>query len=140
MPNSATLKLKECARRLLACEAAAAKPGGAKNSTAFRVCEKLHLALAKLMGAMGFRALLSRALALASAEVHWLGALHIKADGTLEGLEEVDTKRDRDEIAEGEVVLVAHLLGLLVTFIGPELTLQLVQEAWPKAALDDLDS
>jgi hypothetical protein len=36
-------------------------------------------------------------------------------------------------------VLLAQLLGLLVAFIGKNLTLRLVGEVWPKAALDDLD-
>jgi hypothetical protein len=34
------------------------------------------------------------------------------------------------------VVLVAQLLGLLVTFIGEDLTLGLVREIWPKLSLD----
>ena len=31
----------------------------------------------------------------------------------------------------------AHLLGLLVTFIGASLTVRLVGEAWPDALLDE---
>ncbi|HVK09314.1 MAG TPA: hypothetical protein VM597_11100, partial [Gemmataceae bacterium] len=33
--------------------------------------------------------------------------------------------------SEGGVEVVAHLLGLLVTFIGEPLTLRLVRDAWP---------
>jgi len=31
------------------------------------------------------------------------------------------------------------LLGLLVTFVGEELTLRLVREVWPKLPLSNLD-
>jgi len=34
---------------------------------------------------------------------------------------------------------VAHLLGLLVTFIGEPLALRLVGDAWPDAAVDETD-
>lgn len=100
-----------------------------------RVCERLRESLGKFLGVGGFHALLSRALAIADTEVPWLGVLQIKADGALEGLEEVEAKFDARELAEGEVVLVAQLLGLLLTFIGPALTLRLLQDIWPK--MDD---
>jgi hypothetical protein len=32
------------------------------------------------------------------------------------------------------------LLGLLVAFIGENLTVRLLREVWPKVPLDDLDS
>ena len=59
-------------------------------------------------------------------------------DGSLAGLSP-DDGLDQDERADGEVVLVAHILGLLVTFIGEALMLRMVNDAWPKARLDDLD-
>jgi hypothetical protein len=71
------------------------------------------------MGNTGFHALLSRALALANAEVPWLRAVHVKADGSLEGLDEPGKRKwTRKEIAEGALFLLAQLLGLLVAFIG----------------------
>jgi predicted transglutaminase-like cysteine proteinase len=36
-------------------------------------------------------------------------------------------------------LLLAQLLGLLVAFIGEDLTLRLVREVWPKLSLNDLD-
>src|ERR1043166_7359050 len=137
LPNSATPKLKEFAGRLLAIEASSGNPGDAKNPTVFRVCEKLRGPLGKLTGVRGFRSLLSRALALAGVEVPWLRGMHIRADGCLEGLAELEGELDRSAIGMGEVVLVAHLLELLVTFIGPALTLGLLREIWPK--LENLD-
>lgn len=104
----------------------------------FGVCEKLRQPLSMLAGVAGFRSLLSRALALAGDEVRWLKAVHVKADGSLEGLDEAQLSDA--EIAAGEAVLVARLIGLLVTFIGEALTVHLVQEAWPEASLGGLDS
>ncbi|HEV8604904.1 MAG TPA: hypothetical protein VGQ99_06040 [Tepidisphaeraceae bacterium] len=139
MPNSATPTLNELAKRLLAYEAGAGRRAGANSSAAFRACEKLRQPLGQLLGIAGFRALFSRALALASDGVPWLRALHIKADGCLEGLSELEAQLEEDGIAAGELVLVARLLELLVTFIGPALTLRFIQDAWPKGSFDDLD-
>lgn len=83
------------------------------------------------MGNIGFKALLSRALALAAAEIPSLRTWQINADGSFERAEGVG--------AEGGVVLVAQLFGLLATFIGEELTLRLVREVWPKAPFDKSD-
>jgi hypothetical protein len=135
--NSDTPKLKKIARRLLAHDEALGKPAGTKDSESFHVCEKLREPLSRLTGVGGFRSLLSRALALAGAEVPWLRALHIKADGSLEGLGQLETKLDSREVAGGEVALVSQLLGLLITFIGPALTLQLLHDIWPE--MNDLE-
>jgi hypothetical protein len=81
---------------------------------------------------------MSRALTLASDEVRWLKAVHVNADGSLEGLD--DAQLTDAEIAEGEAVLVAQLIGLLVTFIGATLTLQLLRQAWPEASRGGLGS
>ena len=139
MPNGPLPTLTELAKRLLADEALADKRSSASQPAAFRVCEKLRQPLGQLLGVAGFRALFSRALALANEEVPWLRALHIKADGTLEGLGELEAELDEDGIESGELVLVARLLELLVTFIGPALTLRFIQDVWPKASFDDLD-
>ena len=121
-------------------ESAAAKPAGVNNSPAFRVCEKLRQPLSRLAGVAGFRSLLSRALALANDEVRWMKAIHVRADGSLEGLDEAQAQLSETEIADGEIVLIAQLIGLLATFIGEELTLRLVQESWPDAAFDDMNT
>lgn len=137
MPKSATPQLKELARRLLVFECALSKTPELGGCGAFRVCGKLRGPLGKLMGTGGFRALLSRALVLAGGEVPWLLALRLKADGTLEGLDELEPRLDASSVAEGDVILVAQLLGLLLTFLGPALTLRLLQDIW--AELDDLN-
>src|SRR5688500_6080770 len=132
MSNRATPKLKQLARRLLAYELESSKPADAKDPAAFHVCEKLRARLGRLLGANGFRMLLTRAKALAGAEVPWLLALQIKDDGSLAGLDELEGKFKTQTAAEGEVVLVAQLLSLLVTFVGEELTLRFLSDIWPE--------
>jgi hypothetical protein len=131
--------MRNFAKRLMAYETSRNKSSETKTPAAFHVCEKLRPHLATLVGNGGIRALLSRALALAKAEVPWLRAVHVKADGSLEGWEELRAQLDPDEFFDGRVVLVAQLLGLLVAFIGESLTLRLVCEVWPKVPLNDLN-
>ncbi|MBR7621462.1 hypothetical protein JKL49_18870 [Phenylobacterium sp. 20VBR1] len=95
-------------------------------TAAFVVIEKLGPQFGALMGAAGFRALLSRALVLATAEVAWLSDLKVKVDGLIEGLNELKAQANPEEIADGGIVLLARLLGLLVTLIGEDLTLHLL--------------
>jgi hypothetical protein len=132
MPNSGAPKMKEFSLRLLAYESASGNPANAKDSVAFCVCEKLRGQLTKIIGVGGFSALVSRALALAGAEVPWLRALQNNSDGSLKGLHELEAKLDSDAVTEGQVILLSQLLELLVTFVGPTLTLQFLQDIWPK--------
>ena len=131
--------MRNLAERLIAHETTENKSSETKNPAAFLVGEKLRPQLATLMGNVGFRALLSRSLALTNAEVPWLRAVHVNADGSFEGLDELGAQVDSDDIFEGRVVLLAQLLGLLVAFIGEDLTLRLVREVWPKLSLNNLD-
>ena len=135
----ATPEMRDFAEHLIAYEAKGSQSSETKSSAAFLVCEKLRLHLTALMGNVGFRALLSRALALANAEVPWLHAVHVKADCSFGGLDELGGQVGPEKIAEGSVVLLAQLLGLLVAFIGGSLTLRLVREMWPKIPLNDSD-
>lgn len=139
MSNPATPLMRNFARRLVGYEGRESAPSLPQTPAAFRSCEKLRLHLVNVLGAAGFRTLLMRALALAATEVPWLRAVQVQADGPLEGLEDLQAKLDRDEFLEGGVVLLAQLLGLLVTFIGGNLTARLVREIWPKVPLNDLD-
>jgi hypothetical protein len=103
------------------------------------VSEKLSGSLSPLVGVSGYRSLLSRALALSKTEVTWLKAVNVTVDKSLEGLAEAEAHVSSVEVANGEAILIAHLLGLLVTFIGESLTLRLVQDVWPKGMSRDFD-
>jgi len=131
---------RNLARRLLTYEAAVGRSSEPTESAAFRVCEKLRVPLSALAGVAGFRSLLSRALALARAEAPSLSAVEVGADGSLKGLDELGPQKDKDMSGEGGALLIAQLLGLLLTFIGEGITLRLVQNVWPESAFDDRDS
>jgi hypothetical protein len=131
--------MRSLAKQLIGYETRRNKSPKAKKPTAFHVSEKLRPHLATLIGNEGFRALLSRALALAKAEVAWLRAVHVRVDGTLEGVEAIPAPLDPTEFLEGRIVLLAQLLGLLVAFIGLSLTSRLMGEIWPQVALKNMD-
>jgi hypothetical protein len=131
--------MRDFAKRLIAYETRQGQSRGTKPHAVVLVCEKLRPHLAILMGNAGFRAVLSRALALAGAEVPWLRTLHVNPDGSLERVIDHAAQVAPDEMADGNIVLLAQLLGLLVTFIGEVLTLQLVRDVWPKLPLKDLN-
>jgi hypothetical protein len=131
--------MRNFTKRLMAYETLGNKSSGTNTPAGFRIWEKLRPHLATLMGDGGFRALLTRALALASAEAPALQAVRVKADGTLEGLEELQAQVDANQFFECNTVLLAQLLGLLVAFIGENLTLRLMREVWPKVPFSNLD-
>jgi hypothetical protein len=129
--------LKALARRLHASERNSGPPKPATDATTFRVCARLSTALSALTGVAGFRALLDRATALASADLPWFASLRVNTDGSLERASDIAVHLSPEDSAEGESVLVAHLLGLLVVFIGGEVTLHLLRDLWPNETFGD---
>ena len=129
-------EIRNLARLLATSERGEKKHSKNKVPPAFHECEKLRPHFVVLLGVGGFRALLLRSLDLASAEVPWLRKVQVKADGSLEGSEEIQ-QLDPDEFFEGRAILLAELLGLLVAFIGKNLTLRLLREVWPGIAISD---
>ncbi len=133
------------ARRLLTHEAADSLGQEYRLEAAGAACEKLRIYLSKLIGQEGFRTLLVRALTLTTVQFPRLSAVHVGADGSLAGLRVaagIDSQEPQDDTAredtvEGAVALVAHLLALLVTFIGEDLTRRILGTVWPDFALDD---
>jgi hypothetical protein len=137
--SKASSQMRRFARRLMAYETTLRSefPEGAGRAT-FQVIDELRPQLVNLMGIDGLRGFLSRAIALGSEEVRWLRAVHVKADGALEGFEE-HAQLAPGQFAEGKVALLAQLLGMLVALIGVRLTLRLVLDVWPKLSLGDLN-
>ena len=126
--NRVTPKLRIYAAHLIAYEMSRDASSKSKPTAAFVVIEKLRPHFQPLMGAAGFRALMSRALMLANTEVAWLHQLQVRGDGSLEGLNEVEAEANPEEIATGGIALLARLLGLLVTLIGEDLTVRLISD------------
>ena len=131
--------MRDFARHLIAHEASERKKAGLPESAAFHVCDHLQPHLATLMGNAGYRALLVRALLLATDNVPWLRAVQVKPNGSLEALDDLGAQLAPEEFAEGQVALLAQLMGMLVAFIGDDLTLRLVRDVWshfPRRAIE----
>ncbi len=111
---------RELTRRLIASES---EDMGTEAGSAFRACEKLRRPLSMLLGTLGYRALIMRALTLAKRESSSLESVTVKDDGSLDGI-------DAEAEAVGSV-LTEHLLGLLLSFVGEAVTLRLLDDVWP---------
>jgi hypothetical protein len=131
--------MRTLAKRLMAYERPGDRSSGTTSPGAFYFNERLRPHLATLYGTAGYRSLLSHALVLADAEVPWLREMHMKADGSLEGLEALEAHLDPDEILEGKIALLSELLGSLVAYIGPSLTKHMVGDVWPQISLNRAD-
>jgi len=131
--------MRDLAHRLLVYEAGAGK---ASEPPAIRVYEKLRQSLGEFVGVAGFQSLASRALTLARPEVPSLSAALVAADGSLQGLGEIATQfgMGKDSTTDGEIILIARLLGLLRLFLGEALTLSLLRSTWPGEIFEDRKS
>ena len=121
---------REMAQRLLVFESGEHSPSEASASPAVHVCQKLGLPLSRLVGEAGSRALLARALTLAKREAEVLSPVKVTDDGTLAGW--------NGPAESASTVLVSHLLGLVVTFLGEALTLRLLHDVWPDRTISDV--
>jgi hypothetical protein len=132
-------QMRDLTQRLLTYEAGAGNTPESVESTILRVYEKLRGNLCLLAGAAGFYSLASRALTLARSEAPSLSAVQVAADGNLQGMSAIEpsTNVKTEGVYEGGVMLISRLLGLLLIFLGEALTMNLVRDAWPDAALDD---
>ena len=95
---------------------------------ATRMCTELCAGLSRWVGAMGYRALIDRALLLARAEHPALSSLSCHG-----GDEPVTMAAVRAhtaaEVTAGMVVLVATLIDLLSRIVGEEMAVELVNQA-----------
>ena len=110
-------------------------------AAATRTCTQLQAGLARWVGAMGYRALIDRALLLARAEHPALGSLSCHG-----GDQPLTTAAVRAhsaaEVTAGIVALVVTLIDLLSRIVGEEMAVQLVNQAMaasPRRALEHLD-
>ncbi len=134
MTNSGPPTLRLFAQELLESEATSPHHATAGTS-ADRVCEKLRRPLSTLAGDTGFHSLVHRALVMAKREVPALRDVHVGKNGALVGLTAIEPRSV--EVA-AELSLITHLLELVASFIGEELTMSLVRDAWRRATHDDL--
>jgi len=122
--------LRRFVRRVLVDATGVASPEQGQLVSAFdALCGQLHRQLQPLFGKTAVDALFVRAVHVAAAEFPWLRELVEKepcrADRmvSLAGIE-IDT------LEEGMAAVFAHNIGLLAAFVGEDLVLPLVQQAW----------
>ena len=134
--------MRDLAHRLLTYEADAHTTSEPLEPPALRVYEKLRQSLGEFVGVAGFQSLASRALTPARPDAPGLSAVRLTADGSLQGLSEIEAQFDidKDQAGEAGIILIARLLGLLRIFLGEALTISLLRNAWPGEALDDRNS
>jgi hypothetical protein len=134
---TAAPEMRDLAHRLLTYEADAGSGSEPTRSPTLRVYEKLRHSLIEFVGISGFQSLATRALTLTRPEAAGLGVLRIASNGSLEGLDEIDTHSDMVRGGDVGVLLIAHMLGLLRMFLGEALTLSLLRIAWSGEVFDD---
>src|SRR5579859_303854 len=112
--------MRDLAQRLLDYEASEGNTSEPVGSTTLRVYQKLRQSLGELAGSAGFHSLASRDLTLARSEAPSLSAVRVSADGNLEGMSSIEPPIDidKDRVYETGIVLISHLLGLLLIFLG----------------------
>ena len=129
MPSTAFAKAQETARQLLLIEA------GAEQSPLVCVWEKLRNHLGSLVGVAGFRTLLHRSLVIAQRRFGSLKKLSVADNGALVGFDEFATPLLPAQVKDASSALVGEVIVLLETFMGEELTRQLLEELWPQKKL-----
>jgi len=99
----------------------------------------LRQRLTALIGRDGFAALLNRALRLAQIEYPALEAVALdgQSETGLRGIDAVAQGHGGCNDAAGALAAVlAHIIGLLIVFIGEDIAVGLVYDAWPELAGD----
>ncbi len=96
-----------------------------------RVFEVLRVRLSLMLGAGGFATLLARTLALARTEFPWLAGVAADKNGSLTGrLGVAVQEQSPPEAVRGVAELLTRFATLLATFIGADLTNQLLEAVW----------
>lgn len=111
--------MQKLAHRLIAFE----ERGDPNSDAAIRVIEKLRNLLVRFSGPDGFGALSRRAIAMSRMEDPSLQGRTITPGGSMASLVGISQ--------ETGVLIIAHLLDLMSTFIGQALTISLLTETWP---------
>ena len=127
--------LRQLALRALAQRKGSTADAGALAAAAQRAYEDLTRVSAPLIGDVGVNALTGRTLYLAQRQYPWLVQTREPEewDGPFEQIVFCLERQDPAVATEAAGAVLATLAGLLVTFIGEPLTVQLLRKAWPDA-------
>jgi hypothetical protein len=116
-----------------------ASPDPPRLASAFnKLCDRLRDHLQPLFGTTAVTALFARALHVSTAEFPWLAKV-IGKNGDGCSMDVLPTIQDVDigTLPDGLATVLAHNIGLLSTFVGDDLVLPLVQEAWGTVMMAD---
>jgi hypothetical protein len=117
----------------LAATTGVAAPSAVQVGAAFDVlCAALRRRLYPVFGAVASRALFARAVHVTSAEFAWVAEV-LPADNdscSVEALRALDGTADPRAVQAGLAAILAHVIGLLSEFIGEDVVMPLVTEAW----------
>lgn len=124
---------RELASLLLAAAMSDQTDPAALPEVGARAFEKLCHELVELVTKVGSRALFARALYLTRPEFPFFAGVRAEPglDTALEGLHNILLDVEPEQAREGLAALLANLIGLLVTFIGEDLTLGVLAAVWP---------
>jgi hypothetical protein len=125
-------EIRDLAARLLAHETALRRQVAGKKTSAFLVGEKLRVPLSKLVGTMGYRSLMERALAIAKPQAPALEAFHVTADGLVES---AAATPEPTAAIEAETILLTQFFSLMTAFVGSGLVLTVIVNVWPDFAV-----
>ena len=109
----------------------------AGSAAAGRVFDKLSQRLAQLITPVGAEALLTRAVHLSRAEFPFLDGVPSAPNtrSLIERLRETAATVEPSQAHEGFVSVLGTLVGLLVSFIGEDLTFRLLRDVWPEVPM-----
>lgn len=110
---------------------------GTVAAAAERACQRFYGRLRPLVTLAGSQAFLSRSLHLAAREYPFLA--DVRAGPTdeecLQGLDHALRGIDSARATDAFVTVLSYMIGLLVTFIGHDLTMHAIREVWPDACI-----
>jgi len=132
-PNS--VAARQMAQKVLADCAGVNASAEAVGAAALRVYDQLARVSAQLIGQAGVEALTGRALHLAQLEYPWLVYTREpeQPEAPFSQIVVCLKRQDPAVASEAAAAVFGAITGLLVTFIGEPLTMQLLRKAWPDA-------
>lgn len=119
--------IRDWARRLIDSELDADPSSVQTELATLRVYEKLRRQLCAPVGVDAFQALASRALSVAKSRYPKLSTVHVTANGVLQGLGDIELPLETDEDDKVGIILIAELLGLVLTLLGEAATVRLIE-------------
>jgi hypothetical protein len=128
-------ELRHFVRGALVAATGTADPDRPRLTSAFNtLCDSLREKLQPLFGTTAVTALFARALHLATLEFPWLReVIRRNGDGCSAEVTDALQELHGDNLQAGLAAVLTHDIGLLSTFVGEDLVLPLVQQAWGMA-------